>query len=276
MSAFDFDLFVIGGGLAGCARRAWRPATAPRSRSPSRTASAEPASSAAACPTRCSSTPAASPTSSRTPPAGAGASASRTFDWASLTANKDREIARLEGIYKTLLAASGSPSSDRAVLADAHAIRLGAEAHDHGRQGPDRHRQPALPRRGHPRHRARPRSDEAFDLKELPRRIVINGGGYIAAEFAGIFAGPRRGGDDPLPRRQDPARVRRGPARRSDRGLPAAWDPVRHGGSCPASSARRRASRAVSTTAACSRPIRSCMPRAARRIPPTSGSRRSA
>src|SRR5688572_10314808 len=113
------------------------------------------------------------------------------FDWPSLIANKDREIARLEGIYKTLLAASGvTVFPTRAVLADAHAIRLGAEARTVTADkvliatGSRPFLGEAIPGIEHVIS-----SDEAFHLKELPRRIVINGGGYIAAEFAGIFAG---------------------------------------------------------------------------------------
>jgi len=34
-------------------------------------------------------------------------------------------------------------------------------------------------------------SNEAFSPEELPKRVVIQGGGYIALEFAGIFAGLR-------------------------------------------------------------------------------------
>ena len=36
-------------------------------------------------------------------------------------------------------------------------------------------------------------SNEIFDLDVLPKRMLVVGGGYIAVEFAGIFAGPRRG-----------------------------------------------------------------------------------
>ena len=64
----------------------------------------------------------------------------------------------------------------------------------HGGQNPDRHRQPARPARWAPTHvipggELCITSDEAFHLKELPQRILIAGGGYIALEFAHIFHG---------------------------------------------------------------------------------------
>ena len=279
MSAFDFDLFVIGGGSGGV--RAARVAAGHGAK----VAIAEQDRFGGTCVIRGCVPKKLLVYASRfadefEDAAGFGWSVGEpAFDWASLIANKDREIARLEGIYKTLLAASGvTVFPTRAVLADAHAIRLGAEARTVTADkvliatGSRPFLGEAIPGIEHVIS-----SDEAFHLKELPRahrhqRRRLHRGGVRRN-----FRGPRRGGDDPLPRRQDPARVRRGPARRADRGLPAAWDPVRHGAAhVPHRAHRARASRAVSTTAACSRPIRSCTPRAARRTPPTSGSRRSA
>ncbi|WP_420970882.1 glutathione-disulfide reductase [Bradyrhizobium sp. B120] len=113
-----------------------------------------------------------------------------SFDWATLVANKDKEIARLEGAYTTNVEKSGARIvKTRAVLEDAHTIRLATGetvtakyiliatggAPNHG---------PAVPGIEHVIS-----SNEAFHLKELPKRIVIQGGGYIALEFAGIFAG---------------------------------------------------------------------------------------
>ncbi|WP_342722613.1 glutathione-disulfide reductase [Bradyrhizobium sp. B097] len=113
-----------------------------------------------------------------------------SFDWATLVANKDKEIARLEGAYTTNVEKSGARIvKTRAVLEDAHTIGLAAGekvtakyiliatggAPNHG---------PAVPGIEHVIS-----SNEAFHLKELPKRIVIQGGGYIALEFAGIFAG---------------------------------------------------------------------------------------
>jgi glutathione reductase (NADPH) len=113
-----------------------------------------------------------------------------SFDWPTLVANKDREIARLEGIYTTNVEKSGAKVvKTRAVLEDAHTVRLmtgekvtakyiliaTGGAPNHG---------PAFPGIEHVIS-----SNEAFHLKELPKRVVIQGGGYIALEFAGIFAG---------------------------------------------------------------------------------------
>jgi glutathione reductase (NADPH) len=113
-----------------------------------------------------------------------------SFDWTTLVANKDKEIARLERAYTTNVEKSGARVvKSRAVLEDAHTLRLATGeritakyiliatggAPNHG---------PAIPGIEHVIS-----SNEAFHLKQLPKRIVIQGGGYIALEFAGIFAG---------------------------------------------------------------------------------------
>ena len=115
---------------------------------------------------------------------------SATFDWPTLIANKDKEIARLEAAYTTNVEKSGARIvKTRAVFEDAHTLRLGTGetvtakyvliatggAPNHGA---------AIPGIEHVIS-----SNEAFHLTELPKRIVIQGGGYIALEFAGIFAG---------------------------------------------------------------------------------------
>ncbi|MFU0506529.1 glutathione-disulfide reductase [Pseudaminobacter sp. NGMCC 1.201702] len=113
------------------------------------------------------------------------------FDWRRLVANKDREIARLEGLYrKGVEGAGGEAFATRAVLIDAHTIRLEGENRTitadqiliatGGRPNPHA----ALPGHEHCIF-----SNEAFDLPELPKAIVIAGGGYIAVEFANIFHG---------------------------------------------------------------------------------------
>src|ERR1700689_3884619 len=113
-----------------------------------------------------------------------------TFDWATLIANKDKEIARLEAAYTTNVEKSGARVlKTRAVLEDAHTVRLATgEA--------VRAKYVLIATGGAPNHgTAIPgiehviSSNEAFHLTELPRRIVIQGGGYIALEFACIFAG---------------------------------------------------------------------------------------
>jgi glutathione reductase (NADPH) len=113
-----------------------------------------------------------------------------TFDWPTLIANKDKEIARLEAAYTTNVEKSGAEVvKTRAVIEDAHTVRLATGksvkakyilvatggAPNHG---------PVIPGIEHVIS-----SNEAFHLAELPRRVVIQGGGYIALEFACIFAG---------------------------------------------------------------------------------------
>jgi glutathione reductase (NADPH) len=113
-----------------------------------------------------------------------------SFDWPTLVANKDKEIGRLEGIYTSNAEKAGvKVVKARAVIEDAHTLRLSngntvtantiliatGGAPNHG---------PAIPGIEHVIS-----SNEAFHLPELPKRVVIQGGGYIALEFAGIFAG---------------------------------------------------------------------------------------
>jgi glutathione reductase (NADPH) len=113
-----------------------------------------------------------------------------SFDWTTLVANKDKEIARLEGIYTSNVEKSGAQVvKSRAVIEDAHTLRLAdgkkvtaktiliatGGRPNHGKEIPGIEHVIS--------------SDEAFHLTELPKRIVIQGGGYIALEFAGIFRG---------------------------------------------------------------------------------------
>ncbi|HXX49843.1 MAG TPA: glutathione-disulfide reductase [Xanthobacteraceae bacterium] len=113
-----------------------------------------------------------------------------SFDWTTLVANKDREIGRLEAAYgATLEKARVRVVKDRAVLADAHTVQLANG--QRVRAGYVLIATGATPSYGDPipgiEHVIS--SNEAFHLTEFPRRILIQGGGYIAVEFAGIFAG---------------------------------------------------------------------------------------
>ena len=117
------------------------------------------------------------------------------FDWPTLIANKDKEIARLEGLYtKNVNAAGATIIQDRAVFEDAHTLRLVnsgklvtadkiliATGNRPTREMGTSHIVPGGD--------LCITSDEAFHLKELPKRILIAGGGYIALEFAHIFHG---------------------------------------------------------------------------------------
>jgi glutathione reductase (NADPH) len=113
-----------------------------------------------------------------------------TFDWPTLIANKDQEIARLEAAYTTNVEKSGARIvKTRAVFEDAHTIRLGTGEMVRARiiliaTGGAPNHGTAFPGIEHVIS-----SNEAFHLAALPKRILIQGGGYIALEFAGIFAG---------------------------------------------------------------------------------------
>ncbi len=112
-----------------------------------------------------------------------------TFDWPTLIRNKDKEIARLEAAYTSNVEKSGARIvKTRAVLEDAHTVRLMTGETVRAKYiliatgGAPNHGTP-IPGIEHVIS-----SNEAFHLDELPRRIVIQGGGYIALEFACIFA----------------------------------------------------------------------------------------
>jgi glutathione reductase (NADPH) len=113
-----------------------------------------------------------------------------SFDWPTLIANKDREIARLEAAYTSTLQKAGvSVVKNRAVLADAHTVALADGKRVRAAKiliatGGTPSYGDKIPGLEHAIS-----SNEAFHLPELPRRVVVQGGGYIAVEFAGIFAG---------------------------------------------------------------------------------------
>lgn len=112
-----------------------------------------------------------------------------SFDWRRLVENKDHEIARLEGLYRRGVENAGAKVfEERATLVDRHTVKVGNETLTAdkiliavgGRPNPHA----ALPGHEHCIF-----SDQAFDLPELPKSVVIGGGGYIAVEFANIFHG---------------------------------------------------------------------------------------
>jgi glutathione reductase (NADPH) len=110
------------------------------------------------------------------------------FSWPALIESKNREIARLSGIYADALArAKVTVIEGTAKLLDAHTVVIGerrvtaknvliATGCWPGKL--------AIPGIEHAI-----TSNEAFELSALPRRILIVGGSYVAAEFAGIFNG---------------------------------------------------------------------------------------
>jgi glutathione reductase (NADPH) len=110
------------------------------------------------------------------------------FDWPALIANKDKEIARLNGVYGKLLKGSGVEIFHaRATVVDPHTVEIGGKrltaAHILIASGG----WPVKP--SIPGSELGFTSNEAFHLPQLPRRIVIIGGGYVAVEFASIFNG---------------------------------------------------------------------------------------
>ncbi len=116
------------------------------------------------------------------------------FDWTRLMANKDAEIARLEGIYERLLNDAGVEiHRGHGRLLDAHRVEV-----ETGDANPNRilgaetiliatGAAPSYPP-GHGWEHAIS-SNEVFELESLPERAVVYGGGYIAVEFASIFNG---------------------------------------------------------------------------------------
>ena len=109
-------------------------------------------------------------------------------NWSTLLAAKDVEITRLNGIYKRLLDQAGATIFEsHASFIDSHTLdvrgqRITAE-------------KIVIATGGHPTSLPIPGadlaiiSDDVFYLPEMPKRIAIIGSGYIAVEFAGVFAG---------------------------------------------------------------------------------------
>jgi glutathione reductase (NADPH) len=110
------------------------------------------------------------------------------FDWPTLLANKDREIARLNAVYERVLSLAGVEIlRGRATLAGPHAVAIGAKTYSAKHvliATGARPQVPPIPGREHA-----VSSDEVFALERLPARAMVVGGGYIAVEFASIFNG---------------------------------------------------------------------------------------
>ncbi|HKU45446.1 MAG TPA: glutathione-disulfide reductase [Burkholderiales bacterium] len=112
----------------------------------------------------------------------------QAFDWKTLLANKDREIARLNGVYERVLVNAGVK------IYRARATVVGPnEVEVEGKKITAKHilvatgSWPTLPPIPGIEHAIT--SNEAFALERLPKRAIVVGGGYIALEFASIFQG---------------------------------------------------------------------------------------
>ena len=110
------------------------------------------------------------------------------LDWPTLIENKNREIARLNGIYRNILESNGVTLFEaRATLVDAHTLDVGGErvtAETILIAVGGKPQVPSIPGGEHTIV-----SDDAFYLEERPDRVIVVGGGYIAVEFASIFSG---------------------------------------------------------------------------------------
>ena len=111
-----------------------------------------------------------------------------SFDWPRLIAAKDKELDRLEQIYRTMLKNSKVELIEgHGIVTDPHTVEIDGRTYTADKI--------MIAVGGHPTVPDIPgiehviSSNEALSLPRLPRHIVIVGGGYIAVEFAGIFRG---------------------------------------------------------------------------------------
>jgi len=114
--------------------------------------------------------------------------ANQGFDWATLKANKDKEISRLNGIYDNILKGPGVE------VIRAHGEIIAADKVKAGDRILETRRiliatggwpfKPDIPGA-----QLGMDSNDVFAMETFPQRVVVIGGGYIAVEFAGIFAG---------------------------------------------------------------------------------------
>ena len=187
--AFDYDLFVIGGGSGGV--RAARVAA----QGGARVALAEEDRYGGTCVIRGCVPKKLMVFASEYPAAMLDAQAygwtvhAGGFDWAAFKGKLHAELDRLEGVYRGILKNNGVDSYDaRARLTDPHTVALST-----GESITAKHI--LIATGGHPIKPDLPGTEHAltsndiFHLETLPKSILIIGGGYIACEFAGILNG---------------------------------------------------------------------------------------
>jgi len=110
------------------------------------------------------------------------------FDWPTLLRNKDKEIARLNGVYERVLSVAGVEIlRGRATVIDPHTVQLNGKRHTAKHILIATGSRPVMPPIAGREHAIT--SDDAFHLERLPKRALVVGGGYIALEFASIFHG---------------------------------------------------------------------------------------
>lgn len=110
------------------------------------------------------------------------------FNWGTLIANKNREIDRLNGIYRNLLVNSGVTLLEgHARIVDDHSVELDGKRYSAKNILIATGGWPHIPEV--PGHEHAIGSNEVFFLEQLPKRVLVIGGGYIAVEFASIFNG---------------------------------------------------------------------------------------
>ena len=187
--AFDYDLFVIGGGSGGV--RAARVAA----QGGASVGLAEESRYGGTCVIRGCVPKKLMVFASEYPAAIADARAygwpveAGGFDWSAFRTKLHAELDRLEGVYRNILSSNGVETFDRrAELVDAHTVVLANGTHCHARHI-------LIATGGHPvkpdlpgaRHAMV--SDDLFKMQALPGSILIVGGGYIACEFACILNG---------------------------------------------------------------------------------------
>ena len=111
-----------------------------------------------------------------------------TFNWPSLIANKNREIERLHAVYNNRLQKSGAEIIiGRAQVLDAHTVAVDGTEYSAERILIATGGWPSVPDIPGKQHIVT--SNDMFFLDQLPKRILIVGGGYIAVEFASILHG---------------------------------------------------------------------------------------
>jgi len=200
MNPYDFDLFVIGGGSGGvraarmAAQRGVRVALA---EAHGQAGLGGTCVNAGCIPKKLYGYAAHYATAQRESQGYGWEAAPARLNWATLKANRARELARLNGVYADLLRASGVALLEGwARLLDPHTVSL-ATLNADGSPGQRRFSAarilvatgaaPHLPHfkgREHALH-----SSDLFEIEPFPQRLLVVGGGYIACEFASIFHG---------------------------------------------------------------------------------------